>query len=118
MFFCSTGETQYAFRFYRTKPFRKQPRMTFCVVLRKGATDAATTLLYGRSKCSKKDQFNKEAGRKLALERAIAPLPRTDRALIWSVYHGRTNPLIAAQISEALKENRQLVELISRGNRV
>lgn len=115
MFYCSTGDTTYAFRFYHTRKFRTKPRMTFCVVLRRHESDGHTTLLSGRARCSKKDNFNKEAGRKLALERAIAILPRADRALIWSAYFGRTNPLISRQMVEAFKAHRELALQLQGG---
>ena len=98
MFYCSTGATVYAFRFYHTKAFRKCPRQTFCIVLQRHDLDGYTTMLSGRAVCGKKDNFNKEAGRKLALARAIAMLPRNDRSLIWSAYFGRLNPVISRKM--------------------
>lgn len=40
----------------------------------------------GVAYCSLNDQFNKNTGRKLALARAISPLPRLLRAVIWEAY--------------------------------
>jgi hypothetical protein len=104
MFYCQNGEIVYAFRFYHTRKFRKQPRLTFCAVLRRDQT-GTTTLLSGRAKCSKKDNFNKEAGRKLSLARAIAVLPRDDRGVIWSTYFSRSNVVASRQMIEAFKRD-------------
>lgn len=44
------------------------------------------TISVGYSRCSKKDHFQKELGRKLALERAIINLSKDFRCAIWKTY--------------------------------
>lgn len=43
----------------------------------------------GKSKCSIKDLFNKEVGRKISLKDAVSVLPRSERTEIWNAYHNR-----------------------------
>lgn len=42
--------------------------------------------LYGAAFCHPNDQFSKRVGRKMALARALAPLPRNLRQQIWDAY--------------------------------
>lgn len=49
------------------------------------ATDVGP-MWFGEAVCSLSDQFEKEKGRKVALARAIKPLPREVRACIWAGY--------------------------------
>lgn len=44
------------------------------------------TDLWGLAECHPSDNFNKARGRKLALKRAIASLPREERGQIWKAY--------------------------------
>jgi hypothetical protein len=45
-----------------------------------------STVTYGLAECHPNDRFIKSYGRKLALKRAIAGLPREERAQIWAAY--------------------------------
>lgn len=45
--------------------------------------------------CSKKDQYNKETGRKVSLTRAIRLWKRDDRAKIWKAYFARKTGSLA-----------------------
>ncbi len=51
-------------------------------------TDVVIT---GISRCSKRDNFEKEVGRKLALKRALesSPFNKEERSAIWEVYETR-----------------------------
>jgi len=57
------------------------PRYTVCTI---SAGDRRLT--YGTAKCSAADQFCRATGRKLALTRAVAELPKHVRAAIWEGY--------------------------------
>lgn len=54
----------------------------------------------GSAQRSLKDQFNKETGRKIALTRALASLPKEDRRLAWEAYFGR-KPRAKPSLTEA-----------------
>jgi hypothetical protein len=43
----------------------------------------------GQAVCAKEDHFVKETGRKVALTKAVADLPRDVRAAIWQAYLNR-----------------------------
>ncbi len=43
--------------------------------------------IMGTALCSTLDNFNRNMGRKIALQRAIKDLPKDQRKLIWSAYH-------------------------------
>ncbi len=65
-----------------------QPRTTTCEIVH--YTDGSKSVVAsGKSFCHPLDNFNKEFGRKTALSRAIANLPRADRMRIWSAYNNR-----------------------------
>lgn len=49
-----------------------------------------TIIAQGFAACSELDNFSKEAGRKLALTRALRSLPRADRREIWARYFARS----------------------------
>lgn len=59
---------------------------TICAV----KDDQHRPLSFGLSACSKKDQYQKVTGRKVALTRAIRCFPKTDRRVIWSQYLNRS----------------------------
>jgi hypothetical protein len=46
----------------------------------------------GVAKCCARDQFTKRTGRKIALERAIRPMPRDIRKEIWQAYWRQCSP--------------------------
>lgn len=110
MFYSSTGNVHLAFRFFHTKANRKRQRTTQCIVLRRQSGDTPTLLYSGLAVCSKRDNFNKETGRKLALTRAIERLSREERAAIWSTYLDRQNPLVTQRHLAAVQEFKQLTE--------
>jgi hypothetical protein len=59
---------------------------TICEISERGFKEP---LFVGKSVCSSRDRFCKETGRKVALTRAIASLPRETRKQIWEDYFNR-----------------------------
>jgi hypothetical protein len=57
----------------------------FCV---KAGKDQPCTVpaLHGRARASRADQFSRAVGRKLAFTRAIEPLPKDLRTMLWDAY--------------------------------
>jgi hypothetical protein len=77
--------------------FRHQigwPRYTLCRIL------AGNRYLDGAARCSAADQFCRATGRKLALTRAVAALPKHVRKAIWDGYWRATARRINAFITE------------------
>ena len=76
---------------------RKQCRVTEVIVaeLREKKEDALKVISTGTAQCSKRDNFQKEAGRKIALARAIKDFSQEERTEIWKKYFSRleTNKL-------------------------
>ena len=91
--YCSVGEVYFSFKHYNPEsPFtgidgHPTKAFTMCVLQVEGQTTCATAW------CSIGDNFNKEAGRKIALKRAMqhANLNRDDRREVWMAYFGRKN---------------------------
>lgn len=52
--------------------------------------NGSTSIGNGESYCHPSDNFCKETGRKIALERAVARLDRETRREIWRLYFDRT----------------------------
>jgi hypothetical protein len=46
----------------------------------------------GDSRCSPKDHFCRETGRKVSLAKALNPLPKTVRKEVWDAYLNRPKP--------------------------
>lgn len=70
--------------------------LTSCVLLLEPERDGEGRRILGTgvAKCSQKDVFDKERGRKLALTRALAvafpyEVGKPLRTAIWAAYHGR-----------------------------
>jgi hypothetical protein len=66
-----------------------QSRRTECEILQLVPNDEPLVMGYGESLCHPFDNFNKEIGRKNALERAIRHLDRNMRKQIWTAYLNR-----------------------------
>jgi len=51
----------------------------------------ADVIIEATARCSKKDNFEKETGRKLALKRVLefSPFNKEERSLIWAAYENR-----------------------------
>lgn len=45
-----------------------------------------STLDYGETRCSLKDMFDRNKGRKIAMMRALQGFPKADRKPFWDVY--------------------------------
>ena len=56
---------------------------TACVVT---SLESYEVISVGETYCSRKDQFSKEKGRKISLERAIKNFNRKERAKVWLEY--------------------------------
>jgi hypothetical protein len=68
------------------------------------ATDTGSLVGVGVAQTHPKDQFNKEVGRKLALERALNNLPlrldtKANRRAVWQAYLGRTQQAAAQEVA-------------------
>lgn len=66
------------------------PRFTECFVERR-VSGVWVIVTVGEARCSVKDNFSKEVGRRLSLKRALSPFCRPDRAAASAAYFGRTN---------------------------
>lgn len=71
--------------------FSYENRATKCVVELSDTLSDKTPIkrFSGVTICHKSDNFCKRIGRKHALARAVALLPRPTRSLIWNAYHHR-----------------------------
>lgn len=57
-----------------------------------GIVTAPDCFYQGIAKCNPCDQFSKKVGRRMALTRALEPLPRSLRAQIWEAYWKESSP--------------------------
>ena len=62
--------------------------MTLCTISYRGEMDGLKIdkYLIGFSACSKRDQFNRKVGRKVALQRTLQPLDKKIRTEVWKEY--------------------------------
>jgi len=57
-----------------------------CILSQKEPVHCVNTALEGEAKCSKKDNFNRRVGNRLALTKALKNLPLVTRESIWRAY--------------------------------
>ena len=62
--------------------------------------DRWAAVAQGEARCSLDDRFQKETGRKLALQRAVAHFPQVLRGTIWDAYLSRKERRILKRFSE------------------
>lgn len=76
-----------------TRRAKKPRRLTSCLIEQahwKGAARATWVVVsQGETECSRKDQFVRETGRKIALERALWGWSQPSRARAWAAYRNR-----------------------------
>lgn len=75
-------KNKYKVWFRYPKPLRRRHRETECYI----EDVEKTQRVCGRVKCDSRDVFQKPVGRKKALTKAIAFLPRPVRTAIWAEY--------------------------------
>ena len=75
-------------------PPRVMPKAaTICEIFEIVDTDSVKAVSKGKAFCTKNDQFVKATGRKVALRKAVASLPREQRVEIWSSYLAACKPV-------------------------
>lgn len=62
---------------------------------------ASNDLASAQARCSTKDKFVKETGRKIALTRMLAPLSKEFRTAVWTCYLNRKNTEVKKLASKA-----------------
>jgi len=75
-------------------PVNPPKAATRCNIFFKTQAGVSTTpLVVGTAFCTKNDNFVKATGRKVALRKAVASLPREQRVEIWSGYLAACKPV-------------------------
>ncbi len=64
-------------------------RMTICRVIRKTADGYVKVVEEAAARCSDHDNFSKDVGRKLSMQRVLQGFPREFRAKAWHAYWTR-----------------------------
>jgi hypothetical protein len=78
------GEYKVTFRY---TGLHRRPVTLCCISLILGGIQKGDApLLQGKAECSRKDQFNKNIGRKHALARALQGFPKAERKVFWDAY--------------------------------
>jgi hypothetical protein len=91
MFIVDSLSIKVSFKHY---PVTEDDKISFETVCSIVPTGQKAPFICGVAFCSKKDQFNKEVGRKLALKRALdrnlANWDKIQRTIIWKAYFNRS----------------------------
>ena len=84
---------------------------TLCRILRKGAFECLL-VTYGQAVCGKKDQFEKEIGRKISLERALKSQDKPFRTAVWEAYFARKNPGVPSRETKVARTLARACQLV------
>lgn len=60
---------------------------TQCTIYTLGLPVGECEMITSTARCSKRDQFNRNTGRKIALARALTSFPRYERRAFWQAYY-------------------------------
>ena len=67
--------------------YEREARKTHCTIL----DESDNVVSHGVAKCSVKDQFNKNTGRKVALTHALELFGKWERGQVWNAYFQARN---------------------------
>ena len=85
-----TSKGEYNLRWHYITEEKTKKKATHCHIYCDGIMDGSI----GITVCSKKDNFCKDTGRKIALTRALSTYPRKFRREVWQAYHNRKKGIL------------------------